>query len=132
MDNYLFVISHQVHAYVSFTFTIFYENKILLDDAHDMMLPLDVLNFVYLLSVLYLPWNFHQLPKLNRNCRQLPCPPFAPVAYATLQTAVLGAFPLTIGLAKRGDIYEAMPPPFASMALPARRLAVDGVGGWVN
>ena len=57
------------------------------------------------------------------------------VAYATLQTAVLGTFPLTIWvqcLAKKGDIYQAMPSPFVSVALPVCRLAVEGVKGWDN
>jgi len=44
----------------------------------------------------------------HKNCRQLPCPPFAPVAYATLQMAVFGMSPLTIyvkRLAKKREMY---------------------------
>ena len=52
--------------------------------------------------------NFRNSTAIIENCRQLPCPLFATVAYTTIQTTMSGTSPLsTLGklFSKKGDIY---------------------------
>ena len=58
------------------------------------------------------------------------------VAYATLQTLVLGTSPLKHSCIafgeKGGHLLGNATSLYASMALPDHRQVVEGVGGWVN